>query len=1195
MIGSKAWFICAVLVCAAANAQVEPSFRQLSVADGLPSSRVMDITQDRHGYMWVATIDGLARFDGVGFKVYRHDPADADSIPCSHVQTLFEDSRQRLWLGCVDLGLGMMRDRDTGRFAQFQTEQKRLGFDVLDVFTIAESTNGHVWLGTFRHGVLRVDDAGRLHRLQDWMQLPEALHTSDVLELLFDRSGDLWLGTTQGLWRIRHIDEPARAVAEQVLASGMMLSIYQARDGQIWVGGINAVHRIAAGADADRIAAVTEVDRVALVDAITEDALGVTWLGTESGLVRMAPGRAPQRIGVRAAVPRSLPASRVQDLVVDTEGGMWIATNQGGLAYLRPDRDNFELIRHDALDVRSLPPGRLIGAETCPDGRVYVASAFGGLAEIDVDGGVRRIGESPRNLADGIGTHSVMCDPAGKLWLGRPGAVTRLDPDSGATQTWGADEGVVPGFVEMLASGTSGDIWMSSLGSGITRINAAGQISTWQTAERGIAIADFEQLSVDADGRAWLADATGIRALDTATDLFRATENGPQQRVTAFAMTTAGDLWTASALGLERWQVNGFTLQRRQAIGAEQGLPVVEFYAMLIDPKGHIWLTSARGLWRIEPEQNKVELMDSRRGLPSLQYLPRPILRMAGSRVMTTTLEGALRFDPAHLTAVTTPPPLRLASASIRRGDIRVDLDPAAERWDLRWDDRDLRVEARVLSFADPSANHYGFLLEGHDTDWVDTNARPEREFTRIESGSYPLRIRASNLAGVPAANAMQRTLNVAPPPWWTWQAWLAYVLSAISLIGLAFSSWRRRIERRHRMALAEERRLAAEQANSAKSDFLADVGHEIRTPMSGVLGMADLLVRSSLDSDQRRWAVSIKRSGEHMLRLINDLLDLSRIEAGKLEIHAQPTELSALLDDVRTLEAPLAQARGIGFVTHIDPELPPWVLCDGRRLRQILLNLVNNALKFTERGEVSVSITRPDADSMQFEVRDSGPGMNAEQVASLFARFRQTDSGRQKGGSGLGLAISAQLARLLGGVIDAQSTQGQGSQFRLRIPLQSCVAPVDAGARSDLLSDLNEWPLTGIGVLLVEDDPAIREVNARLLESLGARVQVAPHALDALSRFMPGQERIALIDLDLPSIDGLQLIALLRSRAGPGALLTVAVTARSAADTERRCRDAGFDGFMRKPVSAEQLREAARGWRARIDEADQSAALGGA
>ncbi len=1183
MIGRNVWIICAGLVCAAANAQVEPSFRRLDIADGMPSSQVMDVMQDRKGYIWVATADGLARFDGIGFRVYRHNPSDAESIPCNDVQTVFEDSHERLWLGCADRGLALMRDRDAGRFVPFQAELERLGYDTLDVYSFAESAGGHLWLGTFRRGVLRLDADGHLQTLQDWVNVPEPLRNSDVLELHVDRSGDLWLATTAGLWRVRNIDSAAQARAEQVIAEGMALAIFDAADGQLWIGGATSMHRIAVGAPADEIVEVEGLEGATVFDGIAQDRTGAMWLGTRSGLIRLSAGRAPQTISARAAVPGGLPATSIQDLLVDNEGGLWIATRQGGLGYLRPDRDNFELIRHDPLDERSLPPSRLIGIEACPDGRVYVATGFGGLAQINDVGEVRRIGKAPRTMAEGRGTHSLMCDPEGMLWLGRPGAVTRFDPNSGEERSWGAAEGIIPGYVELLVAGRGGDVWISSAGSGISRINANGLVSSWQTAEQGIAIADFEQIGVDSDGRVWLADAAGIRLLDPSAAVFRPTQGGPDQRVTAFSLDADGSLWTASVAGLEQWQVDGFALRRTRLIGAENGLPTVDFYAVLIDPVGEIWLSSSRGLWRVQREPTRVELMDSRRGLPSLQYISRPIMRMIGGKVVTTTLEGVLRFDPLRLFSVATAPPLRLASASIRRGDFRVDLDPLAEQWQLRWDDRDLRVEARALSFADPGANHYGFLLEEHDAGWVDTAARPEREFTRIQSGTYRLRIRASNVAGVSAVNEMLRTLHVASPPWLSWQAWLAYVVGLVSLFWIVFSEWRQRIERRHGMALAEERRLAAESANTAKSDFLADVGHEIRTPMAGVLGMTDLLERSKLDQDQYRWTISIKRSGEHMLRLINDLLDLSRIEAGKLELNLQATDIIALIEDVRSLETPLAQARGIKLVTDLEADFPKWIRCDGRRVKQILLNLVNNALKFTEHGEVCMQVSRIEPGMMLIEVSDSGAGMSAEQLAMLFARFRQTESGKLKGGSGLGLAITAQLVRVLGGSIEVRSVPAEGSRFSVRLPLEASIVPDEVAINTSNAHADSDRPLAGIGVLVVEDDAVIREVNARLLEALGARVEVAPHALDALSRFQPGRDRIALLDLDLPGIDGLQLIALLRSSA-PTGLLAVAVTARSGADTEQRCRDAGFDAFMRKPVSAEHLRAQAQRWRARLD-----------
>lgn len=1186
MIGRIGWFICAGLVCAAANAQVEPTFRTLGVADGLASSQVIDLMQDRQGYLWLATADGLARFDGIGFKVYRHDPSDVESIPCNDVQTVFEDSQARLWLGCADRGLGLMRDRDAGRFSDFAAEQKRLGFDSLDVYSIVESRAGHLWMGTFRRGVLRMDAQGKLHRLDEWMTLPEALKNGDVLELLFDRSGDLWLATTAGLWRVRHVDDAEDAVAEQVITEGMALSLLETAGGQLWVGGAKAVYRIDVGADAATVIKVPGLEEATLVDGISADHDGTMWFGTQSGLIRMRAGAAPQPIGMRAAVPDSLPGAMVQDVLADTEGGLWIATRQGGLGYLRPDRDNFELIRHDALDARSLPPGRAIGVEVCPNGRLFIASDAGGVAQIEPAGEVRHLRRDASSPLVHMGIYGLACDARGQLWLGRSTAVSRLDPDTGAERSWGEAQGIMPGFVSLLAAGADGEVWAVSQGRGVSRIDAEGKVSNWQTAEQGIAIADFEQIAVASDGRVWLADAGGVRVLDSRNGAFQPTRGGPHERVTAFNLDADGRLWTASAAGIEQWQIDGLAMQPRVQIGTRQGLPAMDVHAILIDAMGQVWLTSSRGLWRVQRDPVLVEEMDSRRGLPSLQHVARPTMRLVGGKVVTPTLEGVLRFDPTRLVAVATAAPLRLASASIRRGDLRVDLDPMAQQWELRWDDRDLRVEARVLSYADPAANHYGFLLEGHDANWVDVGARPEREFTRIEAGNYRLRIRARNLADVAAANEITRTLRVAAPPWLTWQAWASYALVLAAFFGFLFSNWRKRIERRHRMALAEERRLAAERANSAKSDFLADVGHEIRTPMSGVLGMADLLVRSSLDSDQRRWTVSIKRSGEHMMRLINDLLDLSRIEAGKLELNAQPIEIAALVDEVRTLESPLAQARGIGFVTGVAAEVPPWVHCDGRRLKQILLNLVNNALKFTEHGEVRVEVNQGEDGGVRIDVSDTGPGMTADQLATLFARFRQTDFGKSKGGSGLGLAITTQLVRLLGGSIGVESAIGVGSRFSVRLPLEACDAAAAAITRASTSGAADPAPLAQIGVLLVEDDATIREANAGLLADLGARVEAAPHALDALSRFQPGRDRIALIDLDLPGIDGLQLIHLLKSRAGSSGLLAIAVTARSAADTEQRCRDAGFDDFMRKPVVAEQLDEAARSWRARLDQA---------
>ncbi len=1169
--------ILAVLVCATANAQVEPAFRTYGASHGLPSNHVVDTMQDRHGLLWFATPDGIARFDGVDFDVFRNEPGNPASIHCNDVQTVFEDSRERLWFGCAEHGFGLLRDRERGQFDAMEGLRAPLGYESLDVFAFAESAAGHLWLGTYRRGLLRLNaDASALQRLEDWMTIPDALKNADVLDLNHDRLGDLWLATTAGLWRIRQIDTPERARVEQLLSGAMALTLFTARDGTMWIGSANGVHRLAVGGAADAIEPVDTGTQPRLVDAITEDRAGLMWIGSGAELILLAPGQTGVSIRARAAVPGSFPGSLVMDALLDHEGGIWIATRSHGVSYVRPDRSNFELIRHDALDDTSLP-GAVAAIEACRDGTTYVVSGTGALAELAADGRVRRIGPAPRTVAEGRSTHSLVCDDNNQLWLGLLGAVVRLDPVTGAERHWGEAEGIVPGYVVLLAAGRSGEVWMSSQGSGISRIDADGHVTAWQTAEAGIAIADFEQLDVAPDGSVWLADALGLRRLDPQSQKFVAPAGGPGQRVTALSFTQDGEIWTASSEGLQRWRRVADALLLNARIGVEEGLPAVAIHSLVAADGGELWMTSPRGLWRARLEPPSVELVDTRRGLPDVQFSPRPTTRLIGNRIVAVANEGVLRFDPHRLTRIDTPPPIWLESASFRRGDHRVTLDPADTHWQLRWNDRDLQVSARVLSFAQTSANQYRFLLEGHDGDWVDAGARPEREFSSIAPGTYRLRIGASNLVGVAADSELQRTLSVSSPPWFSWQAWLAYALALVTLVWTVVAQWRQRIERRHRLAIAEERRASAERANSAKSDFLADIGHEIRTPMAGLLGMTDLLAGSSLRAEQLRWTISIKRSGEHMLRLINDLLDLSRIEAGRLEINPQATELAALIDEVRTLEAPIAEARGMSFDTELDPELSPWLLLDGRRVRQILLNLVNNALKFTEHGSVCVSVQSVGAGWMRLRVADTGPGMSADQVAVLFERFRQTRAGQQKGGSGLGLAISAQLAHLLGGRIEVASTPGVGSQFDVWLPAIAC-APLPV-AEAIPAADSIRMPLSGIHALLVEDDPALREINTHLLQALGAEVDVSQHALDALSRFDASRHRLLLIDLDLPGIDGLQLLAILKSKSPGTQLFAVAVTARSEAGTEQHCRQAGFDDFMRKPVSAEQLAAAALSW----------------
>jgi len=308
------------------------------------------------------------------------------------------------------------------------------------------------------------------------------------------------------------------------------------------------------------------------------------------------------------------------------------------------------------------------------------------------------------------------------------------------------------------------------------------------------------------------------------------------------------------------------------------------------------------------------------------------------------------------------------------------------------------------------------------------------------------------------------------------------------------------------------------------------------------------------------------------MLRLVNDSLDLARIEAGKLELEDCAFDLQALLGEVAAVGAPLAQAKGLAWTFESGADLPQCVRGDALRIKQVLLNLVNNAIKFTERGSVGLQTRSGAAGHIEFAVRDTGPGIAEATRVRLFQRFEQADGAQRLGGSGLGLAICRELVARMGGGIALDSEPGRGSIFRVRLPLPEA-APAAAAAPHAAPAAMRS-----LRVLLVEDDVTVAEVVRGLLAGQGHEVTHAAQGLAALAAVATQEFDVALIDLDLPGVDGLALARMLRRherQAGAARRALIGISARSTGAEDAQCREAGMDGFLRKPLSGEQLARA--------------------
>ena len=1158
--GVLALLLAGLTAAAHAGLPETPRPRQLTVADGLPSNRINGIAEDRAGYLWIATSDGLSRHDGAGFRTWRVEQGLHDNF----VWAVHVDARNRVWFGTHQAGLAVF-DAQRRQF-RYYDRRNTPAMASNDVWSVASTPDGTVWFGTADAGLYRLSADERtitrfMPRANDQRSLPHA----SVSQLVVAPDGTLWIGTQGGVarWTGRDFERIPATAVNSPLINGLTVE----RDGTLWIASPNGVSVRRPDGTYSKSPWAALAGNTKVLHVLTHDRSGQYWFDVPSGL-GLNGDKAIEPVPLYSTVSSGLVRPSWIGAHEDREGGLWFVSYNNGLWYLPANWRRFSVLSRRVDDTASIANAHVRGIAPSASGHMWLVGTGGVLDRLDPETG--EVTHVARDVGSGYVLADVFEDRRGQVWASWQEGLAHIDPVNGGVTRWSrldASDATLFGEAH-FAQTADGTVWLATE-HGVQLRDEDGRVQLSLKAGEGGLPADvfIEQIGRGPDGALWLAGSNGLLMWNGGARRFEPVPGTPHGHVFGFVNGEKETVWLARFGALASYRWDGASLALASAIDTRSGFPALEPSGLVFDIAGNLWLTSVRGLIRVNPAEHSVRIYGVHDGLPGQEFADAPVVRPGDGRILAGTTEGLVIFDPAAVRERSSPPRLVIESIDALRGEDKVVFSPDAPIG-LAHDDREVRIVARLLSFNDARNHAYRFRLDGYDAGWVDTGASGERIFSRLKPGHYRLQVQARAADNV--WSPVQAIAFDVKPPWWrTWWATVAFLLAGAAAVLMLATRYRDRVRRRHTWQLAKQKQDLVEQASEAKTRFLATLGHEVRTPMTGVLGMSELLLATPLNPQQRGYVAAIRGAGEHLLRLVNDALDLARIESGRLELADEVFDLHALMDELTGLVGPLAKQRGLAFAAAIAEDTPRHVRGDVARVRQILLNLLGNAVKFTERGTVSLRVSKLAEEGVCLEVADTGPGLNAEQKSRLFRRFEQAEGSRtaaRYGGSGLGLAISQELAAAMDGRIEIDSTPGEGTRFSVCLPLQAAMNP---SVREDAGNAEMPAPRS-FSLLLVEDDPTVAEVLTGLLRLQGHHVVHVPHGLAALAAVAMTPFDAALLDLDLPGMDGLALARQLRIQGFTQPL--IAVTARADAGAEPEAMEAGFDHFIRKPMTKAML-----------------------
>ncbi|WP_159579789.1 hybrid sensor histidine kinase/response regulator transcription factor [Marinoscillum sp. 108] len=1208
-------------------------FDHLALEDGFTTAFVDAIAQDADGFIWLNTWEGLFRYDGYVFKHYKylakdstiinstalhldskgnfwvgthteglllynkeHDsfdyadlkPEDLTSLRSHTISAILEDHLGNLWIGTNGNGLKVRRNgKENFEHIPFNDQGNPRSVRGEKVRIIYEDSKGRIWVGTGNYfesmisgGLNRYDHSTQTFHHYTY-QPPQfkGIKPNRVQSIAEDSNNNIWIGTApDGLYTYN--DEKDQLVEFKydlspdkldVMANKTISFIHEHREtNTLWVGMFGAgILTIDLKSSKATHHLLNQNDRFSLshnsVWCIMEDRQGLLWVGTVNGLNKVNP---KLKLFPKFSTLESGTFSRIADVVLsiyeDSNKTLWIGTRDG-LTRSRNSDNNFQRFREDSSNPNSIKGNSIRGITEDDLGSLWIGTNKGLHKFIPESESFNHYPSSDQNplLPKGENIFDLMTDSKGNLWIGAQMALNKYNPYTGIFNKYYYPDSVVCDCGGTLYEDQGGNIWIANDNTEVMKFDESTRKFT-HIFDREVMIYQFLE---DSKNRFWICSNTdGLGLYNRAT----------------------GDT---------------------KFYGVLDGLPGKTITGVEEDDRGYLWVSTNNGIALFDPERNLFKSFTPASGLPVSS--PKNPYKNKDGELFFGDVSGFTRFDPDSYDFDTTASDVVLTQLKIFNQIVRPSPESVinqsisvTEEVRLAHDQNDLTFDFVGLHFVAPKQNRYKVKLQNYDKDWVDLGNQHSTRYTNLSPGVYEFKVIGANSDGIWNGKASSLHIIIAPPWWKTWWAYLLYGTILICLIYL----WRvydlRRIHLKNQLELKsmEAEKLAT--IDQMKSRFFANISHEFRTPLTLILGpLKDLIYASKNTSELDQYHL-IKRNADRLNVLINQLLDLSKLEAGSVKLEVEQMDLHAFLRPLFASFSSLAQSKHITF-RSIVPEESFEMLFDADKLEKIISNLLFNAFKFTpEGGEVSVSITKDtkrsvksrggEKEYIEIVVKDTGQGIPGDQLETIFDRFYQVDDSHKRAfeGTGIGLALTKELVDLHHGKIAVKSKPGVGSSFTVRLPIS--LAPLDQGEKAKIPSTRDHPPKIVYQaeeheveqeielhdneniILIVEDNQDLMkyikhhfENNERINHP---RILEAANGLEGLTMAIEAVPDIIISDLMMPEMDGLELCHQLKNNEKTSHIPVIILTAKADQQSKLEGLEIGADDYIAKPFEAEEL-----------------------